>query len=145
VAKDAVLMNPISMVLKRMVFAILPHVIGLLALGWVAFTAWNYLSGAGYKAQAIRLQAKVSELQVDLAFCESNRATLEVALNRLQEANRVLIEESEQVKNALSEARLRAEAERNTLLATLRRDRAQVSQSCEDAAKRMDEWVSSLD
>ncbi|MEY2909065.1 MAG: hypothetical protein RLZZ602_1588 [Pseudomonadota bacterium] len=145
VAEADVLMNPITAVLKRLIFTMLPYVIGFLALGGAAFAAWNYVSSIGYKAQVTRLQAEVSELQIQVAFCESNRATIEAALNRLREANQVLIEESERVKNELNEAKARAAAEREAMLATLRRERSKVSQSCEEAAKRMDEWLSSLD
>lgn len=90
-------------VIRALLRAWLPHLIGLALLVLAGLAAWQWISGLGYRAKALALEARVATLQGDLARCE---ATASSRLMQIEAQNR-----------AVMDARAEAEARRRVALA----------------------------
>jgi acyl-coenzyme A synthetase/AMP-(fatty) acid ligase len=79
--------------IKKLIKAYLPQIIGAALLAMALLAAWQYVSSLGYKAKASALQAQLATVQGDLTMCNANSssrlAQIEAQNGAVDEAKRV--------------------------------------------------------
>lgn len=124
-------------IIRALLRAWLPQLIGLALLVLAGLAAWQWVSGLGHRAHAQALQAQLADLRSDLASC---RATASSRLMQIEAQNRAVMDARAEAEARRQAALTARDAALETLEATQARyDRLRESwpQGCVEAVARV--------
>lgn len=124
-------------IIRTLLRAWLPHLIGLALLVLAGLAAWQWISGLGYRAQALALEARVEQIQRELSECKATAASRLAQIEAQNAAVEQARAEGEARRKAALAARDGALAKLEDTQARYDRLRESWPQGCVEAVQRV--------